>query len=72
MIDSRNKRESAIAIGSPWRMRLPAPDSAVGAGDRRHVAYQYCLEGESSGNVGRLLIARFTIRPRFGGRVRIN
>lgn len=39
-IDTRQKRDSAIAVTSPWRSRLPAPDTITQA-DRQHVAYVY-------------------------------
>lgn len=40
-IDTRNKRSSAIAVGSPWRAALPAPDAAIGQADRQHIAWLY-------------------------------
>lgn len=42
-VDTRNKRSSAIFPSSPWRQQLPAPDSAVAAGDRMHTAYMYAF-----------------------------
>lgn len=40
-IDTRDKRSSAINIGSPWRGMLPLPDGAINQGDRQHVAFLY-------------------------------
>lgn len=40
-VDTRAKRSSAISISSPWRSMLPAPDSAIGQGDRQAVPYMY-------------------------------
>ena len=40
-VDTRDKRSSAIAVSSPWRNRLPLPDSTVDQGDRQHTAYYY-------------------------------
>lgn len=40
-IDTRNKRASALLPGLPWRGFLPAPDSAVDAGDRLQGAFLY-------------------------------
>jgi hypothetical protein len=40
-IDTRNKRSSAVSVGSPWRAMLPEPDGAVGQADRQHVALMY-------------------------------
>lgn len=40
-IDTRDKRDSAIHVGLPWRMRLPVPDGSIAAADRMHVALLY-------------------------------
>jgi hypothetical protein len=40
-MDTRNKRSSAIGVGLPWRGMLPAPDGAIDAQDRLHVAWLY-------------------------------
>ena len=40
-IDSRNKRSSAINVGSPWRGMLPAPDGTLNQADRQHVGLHY-------------------------------
>lgn len=40
-LDTVGKRQSAIAISSPWRSSLPIPDGTVGQGDRQHFAL-YC------------------------------
>ena len=40
-IDTRNKRSSAIFIGSPWRGMLPLPDGTIGQADRQHAAFLY-------------------------------
>jgi hypothetical protein len=33
-IDTRNKRASAMNLMCPWRGAMPAPDGAIGDGDR--------------------------------------
>lgn len=44
MIDSRDKRASAVLPGSPWRCMLPAPDgAALSAEDRAQTANQYAF-----------------------------
>lgn len=40
-MDTRDKRASAITVGSPWRLTLPVADGALDQGDRQHVAYFY-------------------------------
>ncbi len=40
-LDTRNKRSSAIDIGSPWRAEMPTPDGTINAADRQHAAFQY-------------------------------
>lgn len=40
-MDTATKRTSAIAIGSPWRNRLPVPDGTIAQGDRQAHAYYY-------------------------------
>lgn len=40
-MDTRNKRSSAINVGSPWRGMLPAPDGTVAQADRQHAAFLY-------------------------------
>ena len=40
-IDTRDKRSSAIYVGTPFRGQLPAPVGAVVDGDRAHVAFMY-------------------------------
>ncbi|HEV8655645.1 MAG TPA: hypothetical protein VGR85_09060 [Candidatus Limnocylindria bacterium] len=40
-IDTRNKRSSAVFVTMPWRAQLPAPDGAIGQGDRQAVAFMY-------------------------------
>lgn len=40
-VDTRNKRDSVIAIGLPWRMRLPAPDGTLDQADRQHICLLY-------------------------------
>lgn len=41
-LDTRDKRASVVALGLPWLLVAPTPDSAVsGAEDRRHVAGLY-------------------------------
>lgn len=41
MTDTAAKRQSAVDIGLPWRGIEPFPDSALSAGDRQTVAFQY-------------------------------
>lgn len=41
-LDTRDKRDSAIHLGLPWRMRFPVPDGSLAAGaDRAHLALLY-------------------------------
>jgi hypothetical protein len=40
-IDTRNKRSSAVHVGSPWRTSLPVGDGTVDQGDRQHAAGYY-------------------------------
>lgn len=40
-LDTRDKRDSAIHIGLPWRARFPVPDGSINAGDRLHFARLY-------------------------------
>ena len=40
-VDSRDKRSSAINVGSPWRALLPVPDGTIGQADRQHVPFMY-------------------------------
>lgn len=43
-IDTAPKRRSAVATRRlPWfrRFTLPAPDAAIGTGDRKHLAFVY-------------------------------
>lgn len=41
-VDTRDKRSSAINVGSPWRGLLPAPDAAPETqADRQHAALMY-------------------------------
>ncbi len=40
-IDTRDKRSSAINIGSPWRSKLPAPDGTVRGFDKAHALGYY-------------------------------
>lgn len=40
-ITTRNKRSSAINVGSPWRGLLPAPDGAIDQADRQHAGFYY-------------------------------
>lgn len=41
MLDSRDKRASAIGCGLLWRVMLPDADGTIGAGDRQQVAALY-------------------------------
>lgn len=41
MMDTRNKRASAIGIGLAFRLVLPLPDAVVDQIDRPQVAYSY-------------------------------
>lgn len=56
-IDTAAKRSSAVAVGCPWRGRLPFPDGAVGQGDRQAVPFLY------SG-----ILAAGVVEPVVGGR----
>lgn len=38
---TRDNRDSAIAIGLPWRMRLPVPDGSFALADRQHLVLWY-------------------------------
>jgi hypothetical protein len=40
-LDTRNKRGSALNVGSPWRGILPEPDGAISLGDRQTVVFLY-------------------------------
>lgn len=41
-LDTRDKRDSAIGLGLPWRMRFPVPDGDLSPiGDRQHLALLY-------------------------------
>jgi hypothetical protein len=40
-IDTRDKRDSAIHVGLPWRMRFPVPDGSLPGADRQHAAFLY-------------------------------
>ena len=39
-VDSRDKRSSAINVGSPWRGMLPTPGAFTPL-DKQHVAFMY-------------------------------
>lgn len=40
-MDTAAKRGSAMFIRSPWRKRLPLPDSTIDQGDRQATAFMY-------------------------------
>lgn len=56
MLDTRNKRASAIGLAFTALSVLPAPDAAVSQADRQHVAY--CYAGIS---VGQLIVYEFVV-----------
>lgn len=41
MIDSREKRASAIGLMRPWMLVLPAPDGTISQADRQQVDFSY-------------------------------
>ena len=42
MIETRDKRSSALHVGSPWRAMWPLADgAALNVGDRQHTAFMY-------------------------------
>jgi hypothetical protein len=45
-LDTRNKRSSAINIGSPWRGQFPAPDGSVATIDRPHILTLYAFAAD--------------------------
>lgn len=49
MVDTRNKRASAIGMAFAALSILPAPDAAVSQADRQQVAY--CYAGISAGQL---------------------
>ena len=40
-VDTRDKRASALDVGSPWRARWPTADSTIAAVDRQFAAFMY-------------------------------
>lgn len=40
-LDTADKRDSAIHVSLPWRMRFPVPDGSLAAPDRLHVGLLY-------------------------------
>jgi hypothetical protein len=59
-LDTAAKRGSGIAVGSPWRARLPLPDGTVAQGDRQAVALMYS-------GIAALAAAPVTTAPVFEG-----
>ncbi len=40
-LDTREKRDSAVALTLPWRNRYPLPDGLIDQGDRQHISLIY-------------------------------